>query len=179
MSGPKSIKLEDYLPPIIELNDFNGNWTDYENHLYEIFLRDFYDSKPFLFDKPVNYRRNPEIEGKLQSFFHVTSVGSSLAKDPNDRNPDLRRCERLEWIRIIINDYQNQNGCYSKIKCWPEKWRNYTRWHLLLEEVKFLVVVEERETYNLLVTSYYLSKDHQVKKKVKKYEKYIRQKTPL
>jgi len=167
------------LPEIIELGHFNGNWSKYEEYLYKIFLRDFVYSKPLFLAKQVQYRRNPEIEGKIQTFFHITSVNTSSAKDPNDREPDLRRCERIEWIRVMIDHYYYNTGCCKYIKVWPEEWKNYVRWHLLLPEVRFLIVIEERETYNLLITSFYLEREHQLRKKLKKFEKYEKQKTPF
>ncbi|WP_342475326.1 hypothetical protein NST70_13590 [Weizmannia sp. FSL K6-0777] len=167
-------------PDLIELSDFNGDWVKYEDHLYSIFVSHFVYSKPLFKGKIVNYRRTPEVAGKIQSFFHVTSVNSSLTKNPDDRIPDLRRCERIHWIRKIIDDYSNKVGIFSEIKCWAEDWKQYKRWHLLLEHYKFLVVIEERETYNLLVTSFYLEKDHQVKKKLKKFNDYVQmQRTPF
>lgn len=170
-------------PSIVELNSFRGNWSKYESFLYEIFIKDFVDSKPLLHKKPVNYRRHPEIENKLQSFFHITSVDTSLTTNPNDRIPDLRRCEKIHWVRIIIDAYENKKVCNQCqcgfVKCWAEKWRNNVRWHLLFEEAKFMVVVEEREDYCLLVTSFHLEYSHQIKKKLKKFEQYQKQKTPL
>ncbi|MGQ3440233.1 hypothetical protein [Bacillus subtilis] len=170
---------ENLLPAIIEINAFHGDWERYEDHLYGIFLKDFVYSKPLLIKKPVQYRRNPEINGKIQTFFHITSENTSHAVDPNDRTPDFRRCERVPWIREIIDQYEQQTGCCSFVKIWAEEWKNYIRWHLLIPEVRFLIVVEERENYNLLITSFYLEKDHQLKKKLKKFEKYQKQKTPL
>lgn len=164
------------LPPLIELSDFNGNWTRYENQLYEIFLTDFVDSSPHLFGKPVRYRKNPMILDKIQAFFHITSENTSKLDDPNDRIPDFRRCERIHWVRKFLENCGCHNGC---IKFWPEKRGPYKRWHLLLEEVKFMVVVEEREDYNLLITSFYIERDHQLRKKLKKYNEYKEQETLL
>lgn len=160
------------LPPIIDFNDFK-DWNKYESYLYQIFIEDFINSQPELFGKPIRYRKHPMITDKEQAFFHLTSVDSSKkVEDPNDRIPDLRRCERIHWIRIIIDNYLCNKGCCSSIKFWPEPWKMYKRWHFLFEEVRFLVVVEEREDYNLLITSYFINHEHQLKKKLKKYNQY-------
>jgi hypothetical protein len=167
------------LPPIIDFNSFM-DWNRYEDYLYHIFVRDFINSQPELFGKPVRYRKHPIVGTKEQAFFHITSVDTSKkVEDPNDRIPDIRRCERIHWVRKIIENYNCRKGCCSFIKYWPEKRGNYKRWHFLFEEVKFMVVVEEREDYNLLITSFYIEHEHQLKKKLKKYYQYIQQETPL
>jgi hypothetical protein len=169
----------EWLPDTIEFNDYQ-DWNSYEEVLYQIFINDFVQSHPLLNDKPVKIRKHPMILGKEQTFFHITSVDQTFnPKDPNDRIPDLNRSARLSWVRKIIENYMCRKGCCSFIKVWREKYKSYERIHMLFEEVRFMVVVEERETYNLLITAYYIEHDHQLKKKLKKYERYQKQKTPL
>ncbi len=164
-----------WLSPLVLMDDFGVNWYKYDNYLYQIFKKDFIDSKPYYKEKPVNIRKHPTVADKEQAYFHVTSVDSSKTpEDANDRIPDLRRCERVAWIRQIIENHlcsDNCNGC-NKIKYWPELYKGKRRWHLLFEDYKFLVIIEERQDYNLLISSFYIERDHQLKKKLKKYEKY-------
>jgi hypothetical protein len=160
------------LPPIIDFNNYQ-DWKIYEEFLYQIFVQDFIKSQPELFGKPVRHRKHPVVTDKEQAFFHVTSKDTSkIVEDPNDRIPDFRRCERIHWIRTLLENYNCRKGCCSFIKYWAEPWKMYKRWHFLFEEVRFLIVVEEREDYMLLITSYYIDYDNQLRKKIKKYEQY-------
>ncbi len=43
------------------------------------------------------------------------------------------------------------------------------RVNLLLEEERFIVIVELRDKYNLLITAFYIDYEHTMKKKLKKY----------
>lgn len=163
----------EWLSNLIYLNDFSS-WIEYEDYLYEIYLDDFKYDTPYIFDKPIRIRVNPKIAEKDQTFFHMTS-NSEYAKtnDPNDRTPDLRRCERIKWPRDIIDNYLCNNDCdCNKIKIWREPYKNNTRIHMLFEDVRFLIVIEERKDYMLFITSFYMEHNHQVRKQLKKYEKY-------
>lgn len=164
-----------WLPNLIYFDDFQ-DWSEYEDYLYEIYLQDFKDksSAPYILDKPITVRVNPTVGDKDQTFFHITS-NSDFAKtnDPNDRTPDFRRCERIAWPREIIDNYLCNNDCEcNKIKIWREPYKGNSRLHLLFEDVKFLVVLEERKDYVLFITSFYLERSHEIRKKLKKYEKY-------
>ena len=91
------------------------------------------------------------------------------------RLPDLRRCERIEWIRQFIENY----GCdpalccdCEGIKVWKEPYKSTFRTHLLLEEERYMVILEVRESYVLLITAYYLGYSHALEKQLKRYQKY-------
>ena len=48
---------------------------------------------------------------------------------------------------------------------------NHTK-HLLLEEERYMVVLEERKGYFLLITAFYLDYDHALQKQLKHYKQY-------
>lgn len=165
----------EWLPDLIYFNEFK-DWKEYEDYIYEIYLNDFknVNNTPKILDKPINVRINPKIGYRDQTFFHITSNGEfAKTNDPNDRVPDFRRCERIAWPREIIDNYLCSNNCNcNKIKTWKEPYKGNQRLHLLFEDVRFLVVLEERKDYVLFITSFYLERNHEIRKKLKKYEKY-------
>ena len=154
-----------------------GKFEEYDELLYLIFKRDFIESKPLYENKEVVIRKHPLVNDKEQTFFHVTS------KDYNEnreRYPDPRRCERIEWIRKFIeNDFcvDECNLC-NGLKIWEEPYKTNQRIYLLFEEERYIVIIERRENYCLLVTAYYLDYDHAMEKLIKKYNAYIKQKAP-
>lgn len=175
----------DWLPKLVLMSDFGNNWEEYYEYLYKSYLKDFKDekNKPFIFDKEIRTRKHPEIENKDQTFFHITSNKEySQTDDENDRLPDLRRCERIKWPRKIIENYNCNKECpgCKKIKLWKENYRNNERIYILFENFRYIVILEEREEYVLFITAFYIEHEHQLKKQLKKYEKYIKdkQKTP-
>lgn len=164
-----------WLPGLVLLEDFQGNWHEFEEYIYKIFKKDFIDDKPLFNNKQVNYRKHPVVCEKEQAFFHITHKNiNEKDVDLNDREPDLRRCERIKWPRSIIENYdcdENCNDC-NKIKLWKKPYKNYYRIHLLFQDVRYLLVLEERDDYILLITGFYLEQNHTLRKKLKEYEKY-------
>ena len=66
---------------------------------------------------------------------------------------------------------QFENDAYE-LKIWTVQVKNDLRYHILCEELRFMVVVAERERYCLLITAFYFEYDHSLEKKLKKYEEY-------
>lgn len=71
----------------------------------------------------------------------------------------------------------NNDGCEecTGIKLWDKPDKNTHRTHILLEEEKYIVVLEKRPDYCLLITAYYFDREHTLVKKLKEYEKYSEQ----
>lgn len=166
------------LDEIINFNNYR-DWQKYEDKLYSIFKNDFIVNDTLFKNKIVQIRKHPIVCDKEQTFFHITSKNFSFNDDPNDRLPDLRRCERIHWIKpmIEINSFSNcEKNC---LKIWPEEVRGKIRTNILNEQDKFLVVLEEREDYVLLITAFYIEHEHTLRKKLKSYNRYLKmQKTP-
>lgn len=163
-----------WLPELILYSDYN-DWFKYEDFIYGVFRKDFIDSRPNYIKHPVRIRYHPMVCGKEQAFFHITST--DLTKDcidPNDRIPDFRRCERVGWPRKIIENHDCADVCLgcSKVKIWKKPYKMYHRVHLLMEDFKYMLVLEERESYYLLVTAFYLEYEHTIRKKLQEFEKY-------
>lgn len=93
-----------------------------------------------------------------------------------ERNPDLRRCERIRWVRAFIENY----NCDPKlcedcegVKVWCETYKGKKRIHFLLVEEKYMVVIEKRPKYYQLITAFYFDYDNALEKKLKHYDMYI------
>lgn len=87
------------LPDIIELNHFGGNIDSYIDHLYdEVYIKSFYEHRIYFRGKPVLARAEPKEGGREYSFLHSTSNGKNEA----NREYDLRRSERLHWVKPMI-----------------------------------------------------------------------------
>lgn len=161
-----------WIPGTIDLREYNGNFVEYENALYENFKRDFIDSQPFFRGLPVEIRREPMEYNKEEAFFHITC--QDYAKDHN-RSPDFRRCERINWVRAFIENYECEDyqcDC-DGIKIWDEPGRSKRMQTCILSEFeRYIVILENRNNYYLLITAYYIEYDRVMDKKLRNYEKY-------
>ena len=167
-------------------------WNEYLDEIYKVFKNDFIDNKPIFEGKNVNFRKAP-MDGKYEhTFIHLTHKDEFHKSDnPNDRIPDPRRAERIGWNKAIIDNYKCNENCvdcdkvlyfeeyYKKNIKVSKKLDNYVKSYFLFKDAKFLVILEKRENYNLLITGYYIEYDNAMEKYIKKYEKYKMQKTPL
>jgi hypothetical protein len=136
------------LPP---LTLFGGVWPPYEEQLYEIFRRTLITSGLTFRGLRVSCRYHPPTRGKHAVFWHLISDG----KDEEERIPDLRRCERLAWIAWIILNFET---C-AEIITWRNRRKGSEHVILLHTVERYVVVLEEREKYCLLVTAYLVKGD--------------------
>lgn len=170
-----------WLSPLITLEQYNNNWEEYNNKLYEIFLRDFVKNELFFEKKKIQIRINPKQNNYEHAFIHLTCVSSDTHYDLNDRIPDFRRCERISWNREIIENYNCKENCIGcqKVLYYEHYYKNKVRIDLVFVDARFKVILERREGYILLITGYYIQFDYTLKKEIAKYNKYMKQKTPL
>lgn len=168
------------LNPLILYEDSSGEWAEYEDKIYAVFCRDLKDSGLKYKEKTVKIRYEPIEYGKEEAFFHITCQDYYHS---GDRVPDFRRCERIEWVRQFIEAADKDalveyDGSEYELKTWSEQVKNDLRHHILCEELRFMVVVAERENYCLLITAFYFEYDHSLEKKLRKYQEYKTKNAP-
>lgn len=167
----------EWLSPLIKY-DSSDEWINYENYIYSIFRADFIDSYPFMDELRVNIRRHPIENGKEEAFYHVTCQDYLNSRN---RFPDFRRCERIKWVREFIENTDCSKICTlcSGIKIWDKPYKSTYRKHIMLEKEKYLVVLERREKYFLLITAFYIDQEHTLNKKIKEYGRFCDSKKRL
>lgn len=141
----------------------------------------FYLSVPIFKGWNVCIRREPKDGDWEHDFVHMTHEDYyHNSKNPNDRIPDLRRSERLNWVRPIIEHFEcSVDASCGRILYWENYYRGYVRCNLFLPEERFHVVLERKNGVYYIITSFYVEKDWELRKRMQKYEMYERQKTPL
>jgi len=161
----------EWLPPLVLLQDSNGDWLRYVEAIYDIFKSDFIRSTPLFRSKNVGIRFDPVEKGKAATFWHIISEGAV----EEERIPDLRRCERIRWPRKIID-----NSDKPEIKIWEAK-KKGERVYLLLQSgnENYLVVLRKGKTYFLLLTAFMVERKHQVEKLVREYWEYKKMGSPI
>lgn len=157
--------------PELECYDSTMQWDIYENMLYDIFRQDFITLQPKFKGNRVAIRKHPIQFGKEEAFFHVTC--QDYLKD-GVRIPDFRRCERIRWVRKFIENHICTLGCdnCTSIKVWNKPYKNTVRTHIMFYEKQYMVVLEKRENYFLLITAFYLEWEHTLRKKLDEYNRY-------
>ncbi|HLP91155.1 MAG TPA: hypothetical protein VK184_21570 [Nostocaceae cyanobacterium] len=150
-----------WLPPLVLFQDYGGNWEVYLEALYNFFKVDFIDSQPTFKGTKLSLKRHPLYSEKEATFWHVTSTGEK----EEERIPDFRRCERIRWLRPIIENAED-----PAIKLWENERNNETRICLWLESEDYFLVLAQRKDYVLLWTTYLVKEAHRKRKLQKEYE---------
>ena len=135
---------DDWLPPLLCLNDFGGDWNVYVDEVYSIFRRDFIDDQPWHDGQLVKCRRDPIYDGKEAGFWHCTSEGDN----EEERIPDLRRCERIAWVRAVIEHRSD-----PRVESWILEKKGDFRHYLWFEE-SYLIVLAARRKYFQFITAF-------------------------
>jgi hypothetical protein len=104
-------------------------------------------------------QKSPGLGWKGGRFWHCISEGP----DEDQRTPDLRRCERIAWVREIIENFQDQ-----RVMVWARRKGREQRHYLWLEE-SYLVVLGERGHRYQLITAFCTDREHTREKLRREY----------
>lgn len=155
---------------------FDGNWLKYQNSLTNYFYKNLYNMKVTYNNLKVSLKRDPVYQDVPGSFYHLTCKGIKKNSEEEEREPDLRRCERLHWIKPLLENNHSINNCPCNCVRVYEKYHNGDNTiNFLFEEGRYLVVLGKRNGYYLLKTAFYIEYDNRLKREIKAYENYIKQ----
>lgn len=141
-----------WLPDIIPFSDFNSDFNKYLEHLYTIFKNDFIDSKLLYNGKPV-YFDNKEIDNYPVCFWHLITDNKIEDCERIDvTNLSLLRCERIRWIRPVI-----ENNMHEAVSVWPNKRGKKTNTLFFMEDHDYLVILTNVKNRFYLVSAYFIN----------------------
>ena len=122
------------LPEIIRAEDFGGCWDSYLDHLYGVFLDNFVHEHVHFLGLRVTCRRTPEHRGKHSGFWHMISYGEV----EDDREIEPRRCERLCWVKPLIEAAAAND---PDVLCWENKRRTEKNILIMHSTENFVVIL--------------------------------------
>ncbi len=162
----------EWLPDLIKYEDFSGDWEKYENAIYDRFVKDFHRNKNQLYldGNRISCKKAPIINGKSGTFWHIVSEGPA----ENEKVPKIARCERISWIRAIIENVSDD----CVLQWIGEDYKGGSRTKLWLKDHDYLIIIANRSGYSLLWTAYVVDHNHQRNKLQKEYEDYAKRQTP-
>ncbi|MCK4504354.1 MAG: hypothetical protein KAW14_01955 [Candidatus Aegiribacteria sp.] len=163
--------MSELLTWLPELLDFSP-WDDstYEK-LYEFFCKQIRDVTLNYLGNEVWFFREEFEDGKEKLFWHLTSRKPEAEKVPRrkkkfqrkgilregaEREPDLRRCERLSWVNPIICNCHEPD-----VLDWDYIEGNRVRkTYLWLKDYSFMVILKcYPDRRRRLITSFYIDSD--------------------
>lgn len=171
-----------------EINTLNNQGIDI---LFEIFKRDFIDSRTYLTNGTNSYQINvnetnvcpcPYGNGeKPEKFWHVITRDKNNSQKSNNPCPDEHekkrvydkaRAKRIHWIKEIIDNWLSNNDIVFFYQTRGTRQNNLIIWH---KKEKFIVIVRKisNTSTRYLVSSYILhdSEEYRYEKQLKNYIK--------
>ena len=156
------------LPELICLNDYNGNFQSYIDAVYSVFERDLIKNRPQFGSYQLILKNNPLFQQRSYTFYHLTHKGEF----ETERTPDLRRCERIGWVKPTIRNVENW-----KLKFWEQLRNGKSRICIQLsveDDVDYYVILDVRVHCVLIWTAFVAEYEHEKKKKEKEYQNWIK-----
>ncbi len=140
------------LPNLIHLHEHEA--TNYLDFVYDAFKRELADKGSITFlGLPVTCPYHPATDGKHFSFWHAASA-DKYKKGEEEREPDIRRCERMLWIPYVIENCADKGAIW----CWEKSVRTKRgksqHVMLYLHQQEYLVVLRRKPARFELVTAY-------------------------
>jgi hypothetical protein len=153
-----------WLPPLLKLEDHAEDPSELLAAAHARYVRDFITSRPTFRGLPVGCQKTPMEKGKQAGFWHIVSAGP----EEDERTADLRRYERIEWPRAIIEAAEKGVG---SVKVWSSRRGRSNRIVIALADFSYKVVLKKCKDFYLLRTAYPVEKQHMRRKAAKEYEK--------
>ena len=153
-----------WLPPMVAVTPWRSDTFD---SLYAIFVRDILNGRLRYLGFNVWFYPDREEDGKEAIFWHLTSR-EDKSQNPPVRLPDLRRSERLPWIRPTILRCPCVDG---DVLDWDhEEGDGAIKTYLWLHQHDFLIVMKKLpDGRRRLITSFHLDNANQREKTRKKW----------
>lgn len=152
---------------------------EYLADIYYKFKNDFIDSHPTFTGKPVVPEDSGAVDGIEGGLWHVISEKPAGKKKvaARKRTIAMARCERIAWIRPIIEAVATGGLRWWKVIRDGE-------WHTVisLKDFSYIVVLKERPPYMVLCTAYPAYNRHQQDTWRTEHQEYMRtqkEQTPL
>lgn len=143
---PDFVEMDNSLP-----GDYVVRFNEYLDRLYAIYKEDVAFGKLTFQGLKVQCQFRPESHGKHYAFWHVMQEGKPGSELEDDRNIDLDRCKRIQWIAWCIRNA----GIDERIRVFPQNKRNGNQpWALWLYDNEYAVILWERNGYYLLKTAF-------------------------
>ncbi len=156
------------LPPLVKYSQFSSD-DEFLDALYEYFKQDFVHTKPKYKGSELMLKRYPIRDDRESTFYHITTIGA----DEHSRSIDVKRAERLRWIKPIIESDD------KTLLVWENQRKKEENILLFHEKENFLIVIRKRKAGLLFWTSYYTSKNYKKSLIIEHDEYHKKLKTPF
>jgi len=160
------------LPDLLELSDCSGDWSAYQEMVYQVFKEEFVLHIPKS-DKPIQIRSIPVEHQKENTFWHLVSEDNQNNPGESNRTIDIERCKRIRWIKYLIEAKGSEHVVWWKNERRRQNGKKSTNIVISLLDFSYIVVLSDRRSYYLLLSAYPIRKDRKRDSLRQEYEQYL------
>ncbi|MDR2466700.1 MAG: hypothetical protein LBD35_04830 [Prevotellaceae bacterium] len=145
------------------MEDYGGNYHLYIDAVYAVFERDLIKRRPKFGSHDLHMKFHPLLQNRAYTFYHLTHKGEI----ESERELDLRRCERIVWVKPTIANVEEWN-----LKFWRQTRNGKSRICIQLhveDDADYFTILDVRANYVLIWTAFLAEHFHEKKKKEKEY----------
>lgn len=139
-------------PNTISLAAFGGDWDAYIQAVYDAYLNELVHGGLAFLGSPIRFKFVPATDGKGFAFWHAVQEGTASGLE-EDRQIDLRRCERITWLVHMLASV-TADGSQGNVLWWRNTRGSSTRIILWMPAEEYAVVLDERPERCMFWTSY-------------------------
>lgn len=154
------------IPELIELDNYNGDYKQYENAVYDLYNITFENHQFYFKGKRIVHKKYPLYKNRSGTFWHIISNGTQ----EETRLPDLRRYERIQWPAYILS--YCQTNC-DKLLIWENTRKGKHRVVLWCQSIDYVVILDQKPEYYIFWTAYPVTYSHTRRKLLYEYNNYI------
>lgn len=156
-----------WLPGLVIWDQTAGEtWDAYEKRLFHVFQQEFGSGGILFHGEPVRFRRMPYTGHYPEAFIHLTTCRQG---DDEARLSDIARSERIRWPRPVIERHPSCGVCGYSACTKPWVWQTRKKVKIYLPNQQYLVILEKRSDYWVLITAYHLERSHSIEKITREY----------
>jgi hypothetical protein len=148
------------LPQLMVFSGKGDEWVQYELQVYERFRIDFVHHRPRFTGQRLQIIAQ-KLDERERTFWHLITEG----KIEDDRTPCLRRCERIGWVRCIV-----EHSHCTDILAWVNFREGRKNIVIALDDFSYVVVIGDRGTFKLLLTAYPVLREHEERRLRNQFE---------
>lgn len=137
----------------------NAEWEDddvYKERAYVFYKKDLIDHRVTFLNTPVYVVDDP-ADASYNSFEHIVSKQS-----PNNkkyRKFCIERCERIRWIRAIIE--QSLKCCDIRVFKKYDDRSKKDRVYIWCKQKHYMIILEDRDQFYFLLTAFVVDDDNE------------------
>lgn len=169
------IENPNWLPDMLNLD---GEWSIILDKLFEIFNRDFTNSKPRYNDLPIWWNRRKIDDDKDEGFWHLITNDEKTVHNKIDRIPDYDRARRLPWCRAVIeNAHDTYVTIFEYLEGQVKNNKPDIRTYLWLKDWDYVVILAKNTKpieHYYIVTTFYLNYISSIRRINNKYKNRIK-----